>query len=393
MKMLLFFLLVLISAVAFALGGNPNVTFKPKLGAFPLISKGVRAWVFTDPHDWPGVSRTATDLNSDLSKVSGLDRLVDDETPRIIAGTLGKNEIVDGLVKSGKLDVSAIRGKWEASVTQVVDVPQLGRCLVIAGADKRGTIFALYDLSESLGVSPWYWWADVPVKHHDSAYVTGRYESKSPIVKYRGIFLNDEAPSLSNWVYANFGNYNHAFYEHVFELLLRLHANYLWPAMWNNSFSVDDPLNTKLADEYGIVMGTSHVEPMMRADKEWGRSGFTDRQWNYATNPLQLEKFWRDGVVRNKPYENIVTIAMRGKVDTPMSETANIALLEKIVSAQRRILTESVNPDVTQIPQLWCLYKEVQEYYEKGMRVPDEVTLLWADDNWGNIRRLPTPDE
>ena len=375
------------------MGGNPNVRFNARAGAFTLSAKGVAARIIVDSSDWPGVVRAAGEFQGDILSVSGQRASVIASSPKILVGSIGHSPLIDRLIQVGVLNVQGVVGKWEASVTQVVDVPNEGRCLVVAGADKRGTIYALYDLSESIGVSPWNWWSDVPVKHHDSLYVTGRYVAKSPAIKYRGIFLNDEAPSLSNWVYANYGDYRHAFYERVFELLLRLRANYLWPAMWNNSFSVDDPLNPKLADDYGIVMGTSHVEPMMRADKEWNRLGYKDRQWNYSTNPNELEKFWRDGIIRNKPYENIVTIAMRGKVDTPMSESANIDLLERIVAAQRRILAEVVSPDVTQIPQLWCLYKEVQEYYEKGMRVPDDVTLLWADDNWGDIRRLPTPEE
>jgi len=388
MKTLAVAFFALCGCAAHALGGNPNVRFTASNGAFPLVSKGLPARIVADNSDWPGVLRAAKDLQSDLSGVSGWKGEFGPDTPKILVGTLGKSPAIDALVRTGKLDVKAIRGKWEASVTQVV-----GDTLVVAGSDKRGTIFALYDLSEAVGVSPWSWWADVPVKRHSEAYVTGRYVAKEPVVKYRGIFINDEAPALSGWAYEKYGGFNHQFYEKVFELLLRLRANYLWPSMWGRAFSMDDPLNPKVADDYGIVMGTSHVEPMMRADSEWGRLGFAERQWNYATNPTELEKFWTDGVNRNKPYENIVTIAMRGKVDTPMSETANIALLEKIVASQRKILAENMNPDVTQIPQLWCLYKEVQEYYEKGMRVPDDVTLLWADDNWGNIRRLPTAEE
>ena len=393
MKSLVVTALSLLAVSALALSGNPNVRFASRKGAFPLIAKGKPAQVVVDPADWPGVARAANDLQADLTAVCGSPYASSGPSSKILIGTIGHSPLIDSLISEGRLDVRSIEGQWEANVSEVLDIPGKGDCLVIAGSDKRGTIYGIYDISEALGVSPWYWWADVPVKHHDNATITGRYEAKAPVVKYRGIFLNDEAPSLSNWVHETFGDYNHKFYEKVFELLLRLHANYLWPAMWNNAFSADDPLNAKLADEYGIVMGTSHVEPMMRADKEWGRAGFAEKQWNYATNPRELENFWRTGVQRNKPYENIVTIAMRGKVDTPMSETANIALLEKIVAAQRKILGEIINADVTQIPQLWCLYKEVQEYYEKGMRVPDDVTLLWADDNWGNIRRLPTPDE
>ncbi len=379
---------VLCAQVAFALGGNPNVRFSRARGAFPLVARGAPARVVVDAKDWPGVTRAARDLQGDLARVSGWKGEFGLGTPKVLVGTLGRSSAIDDLVAKGKLDVRAIRGKWEASVTQVV-----GDTLVVAGADKRGTIFALYDLCESAGVSPWNWWADVPVKRRSDVFVTGRHVAKPPVVKYRGIFINDEEPGLGGWAREKFGGVNSKMYAHVFELLLRLRANYLWPAMWGKAFSQDDPANPALADEYGIVMGTSHVEPMMRADVEWNRLGLGEREWNYDTHPKELEKFWTDGIDRNKPFENVVTIAMRGKVDTPMTETANIALLERIVAAQRRILAERVNPDVTQIPQLWCLYKEVQEYYEKGMRVPDDVTLLWADDNWGDIRRLPTPEE
>ena len=270
----------------------------------------------------------------------------------------------------------------------------VGNTLVIAGSDKRGSIYGIYDLSQQIGVSPWYWWTDVPIPHRSNLFVgPGVFQQGPPDVKYRGIFLNDEAPDLTGWADEKFGGYNHAFYTNVFELLLRLRANYLWPAMWNNCFSADDALNPKLADDYGIVMGTSHVEPMMRADKEWNRLGYTAGQWNYEKSPAELRAFWKEGLERNKPYENIITIAMRGKIDTPMSESANIALLERIVADQRALIGDVMQTNVESVPQLWALYKEVQEYYEKGMRVPDDVTLLWCDDNWGDIRRLPTPEE
>ena len=185
-------------------------------------------------------------------------------------------------------------------------------------------------------------------------------------------------------------------YVHVFELMLRLRANYLWPAMWGSAFNEDDPQNPKLANDYGIIMGTSHQEPMMRAQAEWDRRHHGS-DWNFATDPAGLEAFWRDGIKRNKNYQNLITIGMRGRNDTPMIANAtieqSIALLEKIVAVQRKIIAEEVNPDVTQVPQMWCLYKEVQSYYEHGLRVPDDVTLLWSDDNWGNLRRLPTAGE
>jgi hypothetical protein len=388
MKLLPTIALILATTAAHALGGNPNVRFSPVKGAFRLIDGGMPAVIRVDETEWPGVKRAVNDLSKDLTMVGGPISGSNDGTRRILVGTLGKSPTIDTLVRQGKLDVKAIKGKWEASVTQVV-----GDTLVVAGSDKRGTIYALYDLSEAAGVSPWFWWADVPIKRHKDVFVTGRHVAKEPVVKYRGIFLNDEEPGLGGWAREKFGGLNSKMYAHVFELLLRLKANYLWPAMWGKAFCQDDKENPRLADEYGIVMGTSHVEPMMRADVEWNRLGLGEREWNYDTHPKELEMFWTDGILRSRPYENVVTIAMRGKVDTPMSETANISLLERIVAKQREILAQHVNPDVTQIPQLWCLYKEVQEYYEKGMRVPDDVTLLWSDDNWGNIRRLPTPDE
>ena len=231
-----------------------------------------------------------------------------------------------------------------------------------------------------------------------------------PSVKYRGIFLNDEAPALTNWVAWKYGmvplsanppvpagvaNYGHEFYSRIFELLLRLKANYLWPAMWNNAFNEDDSLNAALANEYGIVMGNSHQEPMLRAQKEWDRRYIkTLGSWNWTKHSDTLAKFWREGIRRNRNFESLVTIGLRGADDTEMGPggpRANIEKLEKIVNIQRKILSEEINPDVTKIPQLWCLYKEVQDYYNAGMRVPDDVTLLWAEDNWGNLRRVPTP--
>jgi hypothetical protein len=362
----------------------------------------MKSTVVVDSQDWAGVIRVANDLQKDLKAVTGVAPEIANrvggirDSSVVIIGTIGRSPLIDGLVKKGKIKVDDIRGKWESYVVQTVrdPFPGIPTAVVIAGSDKRGSIFGTYELSEQMGVSPWYYWADVPIKQHDIVTVKpGRFVQKSPAVKYRGIFINDEAPCLTNWVLKNFGQYNHEFYGHVFELLLRLKANYLWPAMWNNCFNEDDAKNPEVADMYGIVMGTSHVEPMMRADKEWNRLGFTANQWNYLKSSAELEKFWADGVRRNKPFESITTMAMRGKIDTPMSEDDNIDLLQKIVTAQRKVLAKEVNADVTKVPQLWCLYKEVQNYYDKGMRVPDDITLLWADDNWGNIRRLPTPEE
>ena len=383
-----------------ALGQPQYVENVSRPGSFPIVQDGTTVAIYVDTNDWAGVIRAAGDLQADVARVTGLSPVIGHEKKNpgknvIIVGTIGKNETIDGLIHEKKIDVSQIAGKWESFLIQVVPdpLPGVANGLVIVGSDKRGTIYGIYDLSEEMGVSPWYWWADVPVRHQDALFVkAGKYEQGPPAVKYRGIFINDEAPDLTGWVKEKFGDYNHTFYTNVFELLLRLKANYLWPAMWNNCFNEDDPLNPKLADEYGIVMGTSHVEPMMRADKEWNRLGYTAEEWNYLTHSNLLDSFWKDGVERSKNYENVITIAMRGKIDTPMSETANISLLEEIVAAQRNIIAEVYHTNAAAVPQDWALYKEVQEYYEKGMRVPDDVTLLWCDDNWGDIRRLPSAE-
>jgi hypothetical protein len=388
---------------SFAIGQTRYVENVRRRGSFAIVHGKTLASIYVDPNDYAGVARAAGDLQADVTRVTGRNLRVAKAAPdlgndAIIVGTIGKNAVIDRLIRERKIDVSAITGKWESFLIQVIPhpVPGVEIGLIIAGSDKRGTIYGIYDLSEQMGVSPWYWWADVPVAHKDALFVkAGTYVQGPPAVKYRGIFLNDEAPSLAGWAHEKYGNLNHQMYERVFELLLRLKANYLWPAMWANAFNEDDPLNPKLADEYGIVMGTSHHEPLLRAQQEWKRHG--SGPWNYATNGEVLRKFWTEGVERNKNYESIFTIGMRGDGDMPMVEggdiAANVTLLERIVADQRKIIADHVNPDVTAVPQLWALYKEVQEYYEHGMRVPDDVTLLWCDDNWGNIRRLPTDEE
>ncbi len=360
---------------AWALGESKYVSTTPVSGGFVLEADGHAAALLVSDQDWPGVVRAVGDLSADVGRVTGhapaeiKDAGAAKGADVVIIGTIGKSPLIDALVKAKKLDVSDVAGKWESAVTTIVDRPMPGvrRALVIAGADKRGTIYAIYDLSEQIGVSPWYWWADVRVPHQAALYVMpGRVVQPVPAVKYRGIFFNDEAPCLSGWTKEKFGGMNHQFYTKVFELLLRLKANFLWPAMWNNAFATDDPLNPKLADEYGIVMGTSHEEPMMRAEKEWTRGNHG--AWNYTTNQKEIDDFWRAGMERDKNYEEVVTLGMRGENDTPMSAGANnhpdgqqtsagspTQLLEKIVADQRQILKETVNPDLTKVPQVWAL--------------------------------------
>ncbi len=408
--------LLALSANAFAIGQTRYVESSPSAGSFAVAQNKTAAAIYVDSNDWPGVARAAGDLQADIERVTGLKPALakDDKgmgSVAIIIGTVGKSAILDRLAQSRKIDLSGIKGKWESFFLQVVSqpLPGVASALVIAGSDKRGTIFGIYDLSEEIGVSPWYWWADVPVVHKDALFVkAGKFAQGEPAVKYRGIFLNDESPALSGWVKEKFGmapvsnnpnrpgdvvNMGHEFYAKVFELILRLKGNYMWPAMWNNAFNEDDPLNAKQADEFGVVMGTSHHEPMIRAQKEWTRHG-GGTPWNYLTNADRLRSFWEEGIARNKAFESIVTIGMRGDGDMPMAGAndmqANIRLLEKVVADQREILDKA---GLSNAPKMWALYKEVQDYYDKGMRVPDDVTLLWCDDNWGDIRRLPTADE
>ncbi|MFW6352886.1 MAG: glycosyl hydrolase 115 family protein [Verrucomicrobiota bacterium] len=364
---------------------------------FTLAAPGQEVPLVVDADDALGVARAVTDFQQDLERVTGQRPEVMHEAPTsgtaVLIGTVGQSALLEALVAAGKLDLSDLEGRWEAFGQVVVEapLPGLDRALVIAGSDRRGTMYGLYTLSEEIGVSPWSWWADAPVDQHDTLTVDPTPRVEAPVVKYRGIFLNDEAPALTGWAQEKFGGFNHEFYAHVFELLLRLRANYLWPAMWGSAFNDDDPQNPVLAHHYGIVMGTSHHEPMMRAHDEWRRYG--EGAWDYSKNEAKLREFWRTGLERVKDYDKIISMGMRGDGDEAMTEETNTALLERIVDDQREIITEVMDQPVEEVPQLWALYKEVQDYYEHGMRVPDDVILLWCDDNWGNIRRLPTPEE
>ncbi|MGH7497200.1 MAG: glycosyl hydrolase 115 family protein [bacterium] len=383
----------------FAVDDASYVATTNSKGRFALSASGRPAPLYVSAQDYPGVIRILKHLQADIGRVtSTAPEVYIDKIPTarevVLVGTLGKSPVIDKLAQSKKLAVANIAGQWETFLLQVVEkpLPGIDRALVIAGSDKRGTIFGMYDLCAQIGVSPWYWWADVPVKPQRDLYVLpGRHTRGAPAVKYRGIFINDENPALLGWVNATFGGFNHRFYEKVFELILRLKGNFLWPAMWGKAFYDDDSLTAPLADEYGVVIGTSHHEPMMRAHVEWQR--YVSGPWNYEKNETKLREFWTAGIKRMKNYESIVTLAMRGDGDEPMSEEANVTLLQRIVKDQREILAEVTRKDVTSIPQVWALYKEVQDYYDHGMRVPDDVTLLLCDDNWGNIRKLPQRDE
>ena len=445
----IFFSLVLFVALSLPSAmqaADQFVSFSSKTDAFCIFpsSQGAVQIVF-DQNDYPGIKRALNNLSDDFSKVAGhntstvLSR-VEGNAPIILVGSIDKSSYVQQLVKRKAIDVKELKGKREKYIITLIDANVLykgrgGRILVIAGSDKRGTEYGIYEMSRQLGVSPWAWWADMPVVKHDSIFVLpGIYTDGEPSVRYRGIFLNDEAPCLSGWVKEKFpdskcenlpvdprGNtyargFNHLFYEHVFELLLRLKGNYLWPAMWGNAFYFDDPLNGPLADEMGIIMGTSHHEPMARNHQEWVRYKIAkmreagarnddeapaEARWDYAVNKEVIDQFFREGIERAKGTEDLITIGMRGDGDTGLGgkegfdhlaqnlDEYNKKLLENIISNQRRIISEVTGQKADKTPQMWALYKEVQHLYDLGLDVPDDVLIMLCDDNWGDIRRVP----
>ncbi|TCM20554.1 glycosyl hydrolase family 115 (putative glucuronidase) [Novosphingobium sp. PhB165] len=376
--------------------------------AFPLIVNGQPATVLVDAGADSAVQHVGASFAADLERVSGKKpQFLQGATetlrgPVVMIGVLGQSSMIDRLVAAGKLDASDIRGEWETFRQIVVDNPMPGvpRALVIVGSDRRGAVFGTYDISERMGVSPWYWFADVPVSRRREVLIPAGSRRDQPKVRYRGFFINDEDPCLSGWARKKFGGVNAAMYAPVFELLLRMKGNYLWPAMWGKAFADDDPQSMVLADAMGVVMGNSHHEPMLRAQAEWHRhtdKGVTGGAWDYTDNRDNLRTFWRGGIERmmsrggGRGYESVVTVGMRGDGDQAMAEGTATDLLERIVTDQRAIIADVTGKPASETPQVWALYKEVQDYYDHGMKVPDDVTLLFSDDNWGQIRRLPDP--
>ncbi|MET0393867.1 MAG: glycosyl hydrolase 115 family protein [Chitinophagaceae bacterium] len=385
------FLPIVVCFCSLYAGAQSLVTTTKTAGAFDISAS---LFICVAAGDHPVVQKAASLLQQDIEAVTGKRPGLVNTIPAsaqqiIIIGSLDRSVLLRDLIGQKKFNPGVIKNQWEAYQLQTVANPVkgVGHALVIAGSDRRGTAFGVFELSRQIGVSPWYWWADVPVKKSGTLYIkANKIATDAPKVKYRGIFINDEAPALSGWSKEKFGGFNHLFYAKVFELMLRLKANYIWPAMWGNAFYDDDSLNIKTADEYAIVIGTSHHEPLMRAHDEWRRYG--QGKWNYDSNEVRLKQFWQGGMQR-ATNEKIVSIGMRGDGDEPMSRQTATALLERIVKDQRQIIQEVTGKLATETPQLWALYKEVQDYYDKGMRVPDDVTLLLCDDNWGNIRKLP----
>ncbi|UUN30005.1 glycosyl hydrolase 115 family protein [Streptomyces sp. FIT100] len=423
-------------------GGAPRVTdfgayisFGPREGAFALARAGRAAAVVVDAGDHPGVVRVAADLCDDIERVTGvrpaLRKARNGDVPEagrelVLIGTLGRSPLIDRLVANGTLDAEGVAGRWETSLQTVVErpLPGVDRAFVIAGSDPRGAVFGAYDVSCGIGVSPWYWWDDVRPEHRDALYVLpGRHTQGTPAVKYRGIFINDENPALGTWAPGHFGpgkaegypgGFNADFWAKVFEVMLRLKANYLWPAVWGRAFAEDDPENHARAKEYGIVMGTSHEAPMMRGIEEWNRHAVAavrdsagnivtpgrdpyggTGEWSFRRNAGAIKAYWRDGIRRmvEQDFEGVVTLGMRGNGDVSLPDGDGIELMQEIIAAQRQILAEETGRDLTDIPQVWTLYKEVQRYWARGLRAPEDVTVVLCDDNWGNIRKHPDPAE
>ena len=367
------------------MGADEFVTFQQATGTWQL--KDVSISYADGEHSC--VHRAIASLQKDFEAVMGVSPMQSMGDAKVLIGTLGVNPQIDQWVKQGIL--RDLKGKTEKYIIKTIN----GQ-LVIAGSDKRGTVYGIYELSRQIGVSPWYYWADVPVEKHAELFIReGEYTDGEPAIRYRGLFLNDEAPCLTTWVKNTFGtNYGgHDFYEKVFELILRLKGNYLWPAMWGWAFYADDPENLKTADAMGVMMGTSHHEPMARNHQEYARDRKGWGAWNYSTNKENLDRFFREGIERMKGTDDIVTIGMRGDGDEAMGNSTDTKLLETIIENQRRIIKEVTKRPAKETPQIWALYKEVQDYYDAGLRVPDDVTILLCDDNWGNVRRIPNAEE
>ena len=414
MKQVFVSFMLMMSALGAMAIDHPGITHRSSdASRFTLINNNTPNAILIDADEDAGIRLAANNLQQDFFCVCGNRPDVVTTAPSadrmIIVGSLNSRYIKQ-IAKRKLIDLKELKGKTEKYIMTIVANPlgNGGEALVIAGSDKRGTIYGIYELSEQIGVSPWYWWADAPIaKASDLSIERGKYTAGEPAVRYRGIFLNDEAPCLTTWVKNTFGTGygGHEFYAKVFELLLRLRANYMWPAMWSWSFYADDPENSKTADMMGIMMGTSHHEPMARNHQEWARHRKEYGVWDYATNKDVIDRFFREGMERSKDNEDIITIGMRSDGDTAMGgkeghddeyvseDEKNMALLHKIIDNQRRIIAEVTGQKAEKRQQVWALYKEVQHYYDLGFRVPEDVIMLLSDDNWGDARWLPSPEE
>ncbi len=363
----------------------------------------------------PGVKKVADYVRKDIELITGaLPQTYYEGTAKniIIYGTVGHSTILAGLASEGHINLAEIEGKREVYSVKLLNHPAKGieNALIIAGSDKRGTIYGLFHLSELLGVSPLVNWNHVWPKKQKQIILSETIEgvSKEPSVKYRGFFINDEWPAFGNWAKTHFGDANALCYEKVFELLLRLKGNYLWPAMWNSNFNLDGPglKSAELADELGVVMSTSHHEPCMRSGAEYGlvrgKDSIYKDAWDFIANPDGITQFWRDGLIRNREFENVITMGMRGENDTAIMEKAtlaeNIQLLKNVLVCQNQLIKETINEDLDKVPRQIVLFTEVEEFFYGNAQVPglindpelDGITLMLSDNNVGATRTLPT---
>ena len=374
--------------------------------AFPLVSSHETV-IYYDARDYGVVEKTACLLAEDIKRVT--DKKVSVSSKKVsseyavVVGTVGHNAFVDRLVAKGLLDVSAIRGGWEQFVVKTIDAPVKGvkKVLVIAGCDRRGTAYGVFTLSEAIGVSPLYWWADVPTKRKSQLYVEHiNYVSQAPSVQYRGIFINDEGWGITPWAGRTFdkelGDIGPKTYAKVCELILRMKGNMLAPAMHPSSGAFNKyPENKLVADSYGIIMSTSHCEPLLFNNvTEWDKKIMGE--WNYMTNKEGINKMLDQRVLENAPYENIYTIAMRGIHDAGLvgvPKDKEVNLVQEVIADQRGILKKHIDSPIDSIPQIFVPYKEVLDIYERGLRLPEDIMLVWPDDNFGYIKRLNNKEE
>ncbi len=376
------------------------VSFNASDNALLLASPQHQPTISVDAGDAEAVKRAAQNLCADFQAVTGRKPALQGRRADIIIGTVGKSRTIDRLIRQGVINGKALQGKWEKYL-----ITTHGQQLIIAGSDRRGTVYGIYELSRQIGVSPWYWWADVPAAHHDDIFVIpGTYTDGEPTVKYRGIFINDEDWGLKPWASTNYekdlGDIGPRTYARVCELLLRLKANMLAPAMHSCTGAFySHPESKRVCDSLGIVITTSHCEPLLlnnAAKSEWDQQ--RDGDWNYKTNRETIRRKWDDRLTEASQMENIYTVAMRGLHDAglrgnlPMEE--RVPLIEQVISDQRRLLTSHLSPlTVEEIPQIFVPYKETMDIYENGLRVPDDIMLVWVDDNYGYLKRVSNPEE
>lgn len=348
------------------------------------------------------VLRAINDLRIDIERVTGAGKDgVRNEGGQIVVGTYG-SKTIEKLIAKGLLKEQDLMGKWESYVITVTNEPEPR--LVIAGSDKRGTIYGIYEVSQRIGVTPWYWWADVPVRQNPQATIDcDYYASGEPTVRYRGIFINDEDWGLKPWAASNYerelGDIGPKTYARVCELLLRLKANMLAPAMHSCTGAFySHPQSKVVCDSFGIIITTSHCEPLLlnnAASTEWDQ--LRDGDWNYKTNRETILQKWDDRLSVASKYENIYTTAMRGLHDAglqgnlPLEE--RVPLITKVIDDQRQLLEKHIGRQASEIPQIFVPYKETMDIYENGLQVPDDITLVWVDDNYGYMKRVSNPEE